>query len=653
MTLSKKSILEKLDIQIAISINKLSIIAYLYMIIPCIIFFIGWLKTLIGITFSLILLFGLIYISRNIYTGNGSYFLSIKQLIIIIIVSLIWVYTSGVGGFYPQQSDWHWRNAVFRDLIDYSWPVEYPNSNNALVYYFNFFLVPACFGKLFGWSIANIALFLWTVIGVCISMLLIANLLKITETKKIVGMLIIFIVWMGLDDIRYRIVEILQLNTYGYQYTPNNALLQWVTNQTIVPWIAVPLFLNKKEIKLYAYLGLCVLASAPLPFIGIFILMVFDALYQVTKKYNYNIIEVIKDVFSVPNICGICSILIVYGLFFFRNTATNGSAGSGGFGLFIPIEVFTIKSLYNLILFWVFNFMIYSLLVYKENKKNDIYWIVNVSLLIFPLFRIGTSFDFGMRASIPALFILMIYFINQINVFFDEKVSVRFILMIACMSISALSIYKDWTHRFITKINTENRIDYYADNIVSFADKNLEDEINFLSSIDKPSIFFDKLAKTKTQKNAENDNKLYRTYLSSLGFEIEEGNYRISPFMDDSLFMTYKSDNAEDETFLVVLSDNFYEVNLDYVSSEGKYNIVFPDAEKSYLDVPQGTVYEDGKIWLWYGNGLFPQMFSIEEKSGYYMITWEDKYALAYDGNRVYIEELTGDENQLWIFNKD
>lgn len=81
--------------------------------------------------------------------------------------------------------------------------------------------------------------------------------------------------------------------------------------------------------------------------------------------------------------------------------------------------------------------------------------------------------------------------------------------------------------------------------------------------------------------------------------------------------------------------------------------ISFSDAEKSYLDVPQGTVYDDGKIWLWYGNGLFPQMFSIVEESGYYMITWEDKYALAYDGNRVYIEQLTGNENQLWILNKD
>lgn len=46
-------------------------------------------------------------------------------------------------------------------------------------------------------------------------------------------------------------------------------------------------------------------------------------------------------------------------------------------------------------------------------------------------------------------------------------------------------------------------------------------------------------------------------------------------------------------------------------------------------------------------------MFSIVEESGYYMITWEDKYALAYDGNRVYIEQLTGNENQLWILNKD
>lgn len=130
------------DKGIRISSKKLVLLAYCYMVIPIIIFFVGWLKIGIGIVLSFVLLFGLYHFIKKRYEKDEYFFIEAKSICIMLALVCIWVFLSGVGGYFCQRSDLHWRNAVFRDLIDYSWPVIYPETGNALVYYYIYWMLP-------------------------------------------------------------------------------------------------------------------------------------------------------------------------------------------------------------------------------------------------------------------------------------------------------------------------------------------------------------------------------------------------------------------------------------------------------------------------------------------------------------------------------
>lgn len=84
--------------------------------------------------------------------------LSVPKLVLLFALMLLWGYLGGQTGFFYQNSDWGYRNAIYRDLITNSWPVYYPQKDTALVYYIGHWLVPAALTKpvyvLFGMDIA-------------------------------------------------------------------------------------------------------------------------------------------------------------------------------------------------------------------------------------------------------------------------------------------------------------------------------------------------------------------------------------------------------------------------------------------------------------------------------------------------------------------
>ena len=143
---------------ICLSYNHLVLIAYLYMLLPIFIFYLGWLKPIFAMPTIVLIGSGLFFLLKSEYKEKEFIEIHVASLVLIFLIIGIWVYLSGVGGFWPQMQDWHWRNAILRDLIEYTWPVIYPKTGNALVYYYNYFLPSALFGKIFGWQAANVFL---------------------------------------------------------------------------------------------------------------------------------------------------------------------------------------------------------------------------------------------------------------------------------------------------------------------------------------------------------------------------------------------------------------------------------------------------------------------------------------------------------------
>src|SRR3972149_5242277 len=138
---------------------------YLYLTLPFIIFCMGWLRLSIAIPVTALILWVLWQLLKH--SPDNLFPISNSQFpIYLLLLTGLWVFLSGVGGYAFQNWDHHWRNAVLRDLINYDWPVVYSSAERGpfkmLIYYVGYWLPAALAGKLLGWKFAKFFLFFWT-----------------------------------------------------------------------------------------------------------------------------------------------------------------------------------------------------------------------------------------------------------------------------------------------------------------------------------------------------------------------------------------------------------------------------------------------------------------------------------------------------------
>ncbi len=353
--------------RIRLSVDKLRISAYLYLAIPVIIFFLGWLRPVFGILCSAVLAVGLFFLIRDIinrdFKGSVRYIdISKMTLIVTVAAVMLWVVCSGIGGLVWQREDWNVRNATLRDLISYRWPVIF-ESGGGLVYFICFWMVPAVFGKTAAliageecaWTVANIALYIWSVIGILLVVLLLFSYFA-TENDKhadmtgsdsstgsvkkgLAAFLLILLICYGGINLLGQILLTLRgtwaISIYTvyswsyYQYTPNAVLLEWVFNQTIPAWVGAMLYMHARREGSVAHFGMiCMLLipSAPFTAVGIVPLMIADI---VAFKC--------RGLFSVSNIAAVISVLPVYVMYYacsivavgIETTVETGTTGVG------------------------------------------------------------------------------------------------------------------------------------------------------------------------------------------------------------------------------------------------------------------------------------------------------------------------------------
>ncbi len=633
--------------------------ADLYLVLPVVIFFFGWLKIGWGWAFSGIVLAGMFFLVREQSRNHEKIRLPWAAVLLIFLTVSLWVYCSGVGGFWLQKPDWHWRNAILRDLVDYSWPVVYPETGNALVYYITYFLVPALAGKLFGFTAANVILLLWTMIGICICIFLLCKYLQIDSVKMTAVILLLFVVWRGFDGVRNRFVEMLGLYESGYEYTCNHALLQWVTNQTIVPWVAALVFLTDRKLRNYAFLGLSVLASAPLPFAGFFVLLAADGIYQFVCTYDKNGRAWMKDVCSMQNLCAVCSLLPVYGFYYAGNTAANGSAGKGGFGFFIAPENFTMVQLLIWLLFCFFQFFIVSVLIYKDYRKDFLFWMVNLSLFVIPFFKLGEGRDFCMRASIPALILLMAYAAKYIWEHGNGRRTAGLFALTAFLGVFTVQYFDEWCTGYMTVKSAQTREALWMDHIHTLANKSTDAVYLgsglsiYLSKDPYGGGFFSLFGQLKTKEETEHDRQATQAFLKEEDFLFVSGQYRVTPA--DMPISVLAHDGAgqiitkQKEDYRILISDSV---------QPGKYEIYFQDTDQVMIfpEWEEGRARRAvlGELYAVWPQNDMPekQLFEIRQEEGGYCILWNNEYALTYEEGQVSWQLYRGGRSQLWLIDR-
>ncbi len=390
-------------------IHWLHRITWLYLTLPFIIFCLGWLRLTIAIPITVVIIFTLWRLLKlDPLTENK---LPVNQVFYMLMITGLWVFLSGVGGYTFQNWDHNWRNAVLHDLISFDWPVFYsvPEKGpiNMLVYYVGYWLPAALAGKLFGWHFANFILFLWTWLGSMLVVLHISLKLKVSPIK--VSLFLVF--FSGMDALGTLLfpkeyptlwppITHLEIWSGSLQYSSFTTQLFWVFNQAIPAWLCCALILESNSLLFEQHKQSSTAFSqkilvwclcfffAPLASIGLFPYLVIAWFKQADFKSSFKNLRL--DLLLSSGI-----IFLISYLFF----SSNSAAEQRGFQS-VAVGDFLVFFLLEGGILW---------LLIMPFKWRDPRWMVTGALLfLLPFIQLGNGRDFVMRASIAPLLYLMI-----------------------------------------------------------------------------------------------------------------------------------------------------------------------------------------------------------------------------------------------------
>jgi len=396
-------------------------LSYIYLTLPFLLFLFGWVRLTIALPLALVLLFVLYNLIFTDHQSPTS--ISPPSTIYWLLITVLWLLLSGIGGYAFQNWDHNWRNAVFHDLIDFRWPVYYAQPESGpvkmLVYYVGFWLPSALIAKFTNWQIANFALFIWSFLGLLLVTHHLASTLKTTNFK--VTLFLIF--FSGLDILGTLLFPQyptlfppsvhLEIWAGNLQYSSFTTQLFWVFNQAIPAWLVISVIARKgiSPTKPSPYLmgmasgkeqerprddgrgelillwSLCFF-FAPLASVGLFPYILIELIQQTDFKSPF------KDI-RWGQILSAVIIFLLSALFFIANTA----AQARGFQSLSFVKFLAFFLLEGGLL-W---------LVLASSRFKDPRWMVTGALLAVILFvQIGNGRDFVMRASVAPLFYLML-----------------------------------------------------------------------------------------------------------------------------------------------------------------------------------------------------------------------------------------------------
>ena len=486
---------------------------YIYLTLPIVLFAAGWLKTQYAAMFLFIVFISLLQCLRNydVFERFSGFTESAKFQYIVLMgavaIAALWVEFSGIGGFSFQNSDHEMRNLMFHDLIDLDWPVVYDYSylrgdgsqavfHGALVYYIAYWLPAALIGKLWGWKAANIALYLWTVIGVLLSQYLLLRYFK----RLSFFLLTLFVFWSGMDALPCILHGQFPLGSHHlewwatyFQYSSVTTTLYWVFNQTVATWLVVFLIMNLRSKKnLFFTYSLC-LPFAPFPFIGFapFVLYKFccDSADGIAagKPFVMSVWTNIKQGLTFANFVGGAAVALTCGLYFISNQHNTGNSG------FVSDnqDAMSVWLLYGL--FCIVEFGVYALIIGEKYGRNPYFIIAVTSLFLIPLYSAGTYNDFAMRVSIPALLILMFFVAGYL---LSGGIGYKKYILIVLLIIGAITPANEMIRSLKHTVFMPTEI--VQDHMKTFADpQNIKDTTFFVTQNPERSIFFKYLAKNK------------------------------------------------------------------------------------------------------------------------------------------------------------
>ena len=227
----------------------LSLLTISYLALPYFLFAGGWLKPPLAVLAWMLLTSGIAIVFRGDVTNRpvkvGAHPRALfLASVVLLLAALAFTYWAGVGGWAFQHDDWAKHNAILYDLVSKPWPVAYQTIGNTttsyLTYYLAYYLPAAAIGRYAGLAAAHYALFVWTAIGVWLSLHWIHRLsgasvwLIVGGWSLLGGMDFVGVAAFGGDLVNLRFPARVWSWYAGFvQYSANATLLQCVPQHAI------------------------------------------------------------------------------------------------------------------------------------------------------------------------------------------------------------------------------------------------------------------------------------------------------------------------------------------------------------------------------------------------------------------------------------
>lgn len=155
------------------SVNSLASLSLAYLLIPTLIFLLGWYPWYIALPVVITSLLAFAAFVKQLPPTLSDAFLNTRQLLWTMLAGLFLAWLAGIGGFAWQRADFIKHDLIFHDLIQQTWPVVYQTEGQAdgmLSYYVGWYLVPSLFGTYLGQCTTDLMSLLWSAIGICLTL---------------------------------------------------------------------------------------------------------------------------------------------------------------------------------------------------------------------------------------------------------------------------------------------------------------------------------------------------------------------------------------------------------------------------------------------------------------------------------------------------
>lgn len=422
---------------ILMNISTLRKYSLTYLLIPNILFVLGWFKPLYSIPVAIALV-GLFTLQLRRKEAYSSFHIPGSRIWLFLGMAAFWTFCTGTGGLSYQIADYWMHNAKYDDLFKNPWPIYFPGKEQYACYYFGYFIPPAAISKLLG-QLSVEALLLWTVAGYWLALLWLYLLLK----KRVI--LVVLLLFLGGVGHLAKVAFYLVFTQYSYNNPPFYSEIwalfdqsRWVTNQ-IIPILLLSsilvydFFIRKNPADSFFPITLGFIWA-------IFPSIVFVLLFAVmfVRSYFYDRYPWLTVRTMAP--------VIVAGLAFlptFLFLSSSDSTPIHGFiWQFEPLgEImaeYFVGVLIDLILFF---------LILRELKNVDDLiprWFVMAALLMFfliSLYRIGYWNDWFIRGYNPLMCIVLLGILRSLDHLYEAgkwKKTFYFNAVLAVMSLGVV-----------------------------------------------------------------------------------------------------------------------------------------------------------------------------------------------------------------------